>query len=420
MAKWTDAALDALRLEGDPIADAVIAAVAKNGEGDTVRKLLAKLVSNDQVPASELPDEVEDYFKRTEPDLAGLEQVARGGERLFREFGPEILVILGCYSLPAAYAATKGVKVLAATGYLESNPTRRLAETTQMVVDVLSPGGLGIHGKGVRTAQKVRLMHATIRHLLLKPDRGSQEAWKTQALGVPINQEDLAGTLMTFSCLVLEGLEKLGCELTHADREAYLAAWVAIGRLLGVSPALLPVNFSEARELTAIIQRRQILDEPNPEGTELTAALLKMFEAKIPGRRFDFFASGMVRHFLPEDVADRLGVPALTGGSEEAAKLATLVGVGLAKYGRRRGRSLVRRFGLEVIQVLLLAQRGGTRAPFTIPLELREQWAEIEEEEPPWWVRGWRWLAGLVGLGRKRVRPDAGGSAADTGGAARG
>ena len=68
---------------------------------------------------------------------------------LFSQYGPEILMILGCYCLPAAYSAKKGVQVLATTRFLQLEPDRRLAETAQIIVDVMSGGlGPGNHGEG--------------------------------------------------------------------------------------------------------------------------------------------------------------------------------------------------------------------------------------------------------------------------------
>ena len=72
----------------------------------------------------------------------------RIGQDLFEMYGPEILMILGCYSLPAAYSAKKGVLVLATTKFLELEPDRRLAETSQIIMDVMTEG-LG-EGKGGR------------------------------------------------------------------------------------------------------------------------------------------------------------------------------------------------------------------------------------------------------------------------------
>ena len=171
----------------------------------------------------DLPAPVLEYLAKSAAIINRAPGVATAGEQLFSEHGPEIMMLLCCYSLPSSYAAKKGVQVLHRTAYLAKRPNRRLFETAQFIVDVLSPGGLGPGGKGVRTAQKVRLMHAGIRHLILVDTKAP---WSVDALGVPINQEDLLGTLMTFTWLILDGLAKLGVTLTPREQEAYLAAWL--------------------------------------------------------------------------------------------------------------------------------------------------------------------------------------------------
>ena len=177
------------------------------------------------------------------------------GQDVFQELGPEILLILGCYSLPAAYAATRGARVLGQTGFLSEDTDRRLAETSQMVLDVMSTGGLTPTGRGVRAAEKVRLMHAAIRHLIVGR---TDQPWDQAENGLPINQEDLAATLMTFSYLVVDGLRKLGFSVTAGEAEDYLEAWKLVGRLMGVLPELIPANFAEAKTLTERIEQRQI------------------------------------------------------------------------------------------------------------------------------------------------------------------
>src|SRR5436190_800161 len=82
--------------------------------------------------------------------------------------------------------AAKAVKVLHMTARLETDAQRRVIETAQLLVDVMASGGLSPSGAGKRSAQKVRLLHAAVRYLI-----GKSGQWDP-ALGVPINQEDLA------------------------------------------------------------------------------------------------------------------------------------------------------------------------------------------------------------------------------------
>ena len=110
-------------------------------------------------------------------------------------------------SMVTANRTSDGI-VIYRTAQLYTNPRRRIVETSQMIIDVMQEGGLEPGGYGVRTAQKVRLMHAGVRHLLLQRD------WNP-AWGVPINQEDLAGTLASFSAMVLDGLMKLQTKIQN-------------------------------------------------------------------------------------------------------------------------------------------------------------------------------------------------------------
>ena len=97
----------------------------------------------------------------------------------------------------------QGVQVLALTARLHTDPVRRIGETAQMTLHAMSAGGLAPGGAGIRDAQKVRLMHAAVRHLALASDD-----WVP--VGTPVNQEDLAFTLLTFSIVALDSIRKLG------------------------------------------------------------------------------------------------------------------------------------------------------------------------------------------------------------------
>src|SRR5438045_2843901 len=67
----------------------------------------------------------------------------------------------------------------------------------------------------MRAAQKVRLLHATIRPLTLRT-----RDWDLKAWGIPINQKDLTGTLMTFSYVILDAFDALRIEYTAKEGEA--------------------------------------------------------------------------------------------------------------------------------------------------------------------------------------------------------
>lgn len=393
--RWNDATLDAMRQVGDPLADQAVAALLARHDVAAVQALMNTLVRDDQAVPEALPVELRDYFEATRaPALPERRRVA-AGERFFATHGPEILLVLGTFSLPAAYAARKGVQVLYGTGYLAKRPNRRLFETTQMVIDVMSPGGLGPAGRGLRTAQKVRLIHAAVRHLTLS---STERPWDAAELGIPINQEDLAGTLMTFSEVVLEGLRALHIDYDQEGAAAYLDAWRTVGGVMGLRPELIPDDLGEAEALTKIIHDRQIA--PSPEGRLMTAALLEMLEANVPLRVFKDVPASLMRLFFAgyPGVADGLGVPEhvledklVAIAAELGGRLASLID---AEAHRHR---LLRALSLAFIQFWINVDRGGARTSFAVPTELGAYWDLPDEVEPSLWERLGRWLGGAPG-----------------------
>jgi hypothetical protein len=393
--RYSDAVLDAARLRGDPPADRVIQALFKDREVVEARRLLGTLIKNDQPPPEGLPPEVVEYLNSAPAIPAGGAGQIEKGQDLFVEHGPIMLMCLGCYSLPASYGAAKGVVVLHRTAYLERRPTKRLFETTQMVIDVMTPGGLEPGGRGVRTAQKVRLMHAMVRHML---QNDTQDPWR-QELGVPINQEDLAGTLMTFVWGTMDGLEKLGVHPTAEAKEHYLAAWRFVGRLMGLEESLIPSTMAEAEHLKQRIEDRQI--GPSPEGRELTKALLDMMEKNSELPPLKAMPAALMRHFLPENVSDFLGIP-----NHPIEKLAIDALELLAKGEELLLHSssiqrAARSFSVHFTQWMINVELGGRSAPFVIPLHLQQRWGIGGKEEPTFWhqllawfARGWRRILG--------------------------
>jgi len=390
--RWDDSFLDSMREIGDPLADDAVLSVIDRAGIEEVHRLMSTLVVNDQPPPGSLPPEIEHYLEESYKVVPGDLPRVEIGEEMFAEHGPEVLMLLACYSLPAAYAAANGVQVLYRTGYMLNRPNRRLFETTQMVIDVMTPGGLGAEGKGVRTAQKVRLMHAAIRHLILTD---KENPWDP-TFGYPINQEDLAATLMIFSYLVLEGLQTMGVSLDEESQEAYLDAWRTVGRIMGVRKDLLPDNVAEAKNLTYKIRARQI--KYSPEGEKMTHALLEMMETESP-RIFKGMPANMMRLFLPSNVADFLKVPDHKF-EEFILKLALHFATDIEHIvdESERHRKLIRIFNIHLIQWMINVDRGGKRAKFEIPDYFRRRWNYgAQEEELSFWQRLFRWVKSMFG-----------------------
>jgi hypothetical protein len=376
----TDAILDAARMRGDAFADATVAEIFKAGDTPAVARLFSSLM-RDETLQGQGAEPVTHFLRKTGPIAARPRESVLAGERVFAEHGPEVMMLLCCYSLPSSYAARKGVQVLHRTAYLAKRPNRRLFETAQFIVDVMSPGGLSPGGKGARTAQKVRLMHAAIRHLILND---TNAAWPVAELGVPINQEDLLGTLMTFTWLILDGLQKLGVRLTPQEQQAYLDAWLLVANELGLERELLPRTVAEAKEVTAIIERRQVAE--SPQGREMMAALLGMMQSNLP-RELTTLPGSLIREFVPADVATFLGV-ASHPFEEELIRQVNHLLRPLQRFMNREAQrlALVRWFSIHLLRWMISVEMDGQPARFAIPDSLQEDWqiAPPNSEESFW------------------------------------
>ena len=366
---WTGETLEALRNIGDPLADAVIAELFADGGVQAMNTLISGFVANEHPVPDNLPVPVSNYLLQSIelPSWAD-PQLIKTGEDVFWRFGPSIILILTCYSLPFCYLGRNGVPVLAMTNRLASNPKRRIVETAQMVVDCMSAGGLTIPGgRGRLTIQKVRLMHAAIRRLA-----PASPSWNPE-FGLPVNQEDLAGTLMSFSYIALDGLEKLGIDLTDQDRQAYLHCWNVIGHMLGVHDDLLPANPAQAKALADAIAADQF--GPTQDGKDLTQALLEMMAGILPGNMFRNMPAIMVRFFLGKEWAGWLGVH--EGFLEElAVKPFRFLGLtfgDITEDSKALG-DIAQKIGTLLVGSLMFMERGGDRPSFAIPTQLREVW----------------------------------------------
>jgi len=235
-----------------------------------------------------------------------------------------------------------------------------------MVINVGSPGGVAANGKGIVDAQKVRLMHAAVRPLILKSGQWDS-AW-----GSPINQEDLAGTLLSFSSIPIEAIQKLGVSVLPEEAEAYLHMWNVVGHLMGVRFELLPQNVDEAKELVGVIGRRNF--EISDAGRAMTGALVEMMEDVSPGTIFRGMPATMIRFLNGDQIADIVGVSKEDWTRKMIGPAGKVFGIIEGEEDRSRILAKVaEHFGCAFMEAFTWIDRG-SRAPFQIPETLREQW----------------------------------------------
>jgi hypothetical protein len=296
---WTDELLDGMRGAGDPVVDAAISEVYTLGQEQPVRDILHDFDENDDAVPAGLPPLLTAYFEQAAelPAWADLDRLEHAGE-VFGLYAPEVVTCLFCYSLPICYACANGAQVLFRSQRLTNTVGIRIGETAQFVIDVMQPHTFSPEGRGRRSTQKIRLLHATIRHHL-----SQAEDWRPQ-WGLPINQEDFAGTLGSFSTAVILGLDRLGIELSPSERDDYFHLWRVVGEMLGLDERLNPDNFDDGKLLLDRILARQWAS--SDAGRTIAAALVKFMQDRVPV--LGGLPASLVRHLAGEECADILGI----------------------------------------------------------------------------------------------------------------
>lgn len=386
--------LDALAKIADPTADDIVKGLAdsitnshhrdRRDDSDLRRDVFPQLL--DQIGRHKPERHVDTFLSGgTECDARIDAALIRDAQAFFADNGVAIITALFHASLPEAYLGRRGVQVLDMTGELVSNWTRRIQETGQFLINVLSPapelaGGdktsLSAGEFAARTVRRVRLTHAAVRWLLRAPYKPPNELllladfpnprlWDVRMLEIhqelpgqkrpkiayqPLNQEDVLATLGTFTTVVFDALEKLAVRFNEHDKRAFYHLWNVVGWHLGIGdtkalnrlkperPAgaikpfpgnnILPLD---VEELDAVYRRLATrLQGGTAEGQRLTKTLVQELAYPLP-RPLDRAPAFLVRYLIGDARANQLEVErggyaelltARTGALERVARRA--------------------------------------------------------------------------------------------------
>ncbi|MBZ6136807.1 oxygenase MpaB family protein [Streptomyces olivaceus] len=316
---YSEASMDSLRQTGDELADAVVATLFERGEVGTFNSLM-RYVSTAGTPLPDgLPEVAREYLQATSVPPAWVDWGEMEKARLFFiDNNVHISTALSFAAMPACYVVPHVAKLLSATHGL-NYPSKRMAETGQFTVYLMQPDAFEAGGRFIPAAQKVRLLHASIRHHLKRENR-----WDSEAHGTPICQEDMIGGQLFFSLLVLDSLHRLGIHMSTEGAEAYYYAWRVVGAILGVDQDAVPRTLEEARQFQDLYMLRHM--GPSDEGAHLTRQLIDLYEEVVPGTFFAPIVSALVRYLIGDTCADWLRVPR-TAWDSVVKTAPTLLGV---------------------------------------------------------------------------------------------
>jgi hypothetical protein len=152
------------------------------------------------------------------------------------------------------------------------------------------------------------------------PHEDRPQTWNVARDGVPINQEQLAATLLTFSYVTLKAIRQFRVRISDADEQAFIHRWNVIGHLLGIDDAVTTrlERTSDAEALFCKVMTRN--RRPALDGQALEQALLNYLESNLARRAPIFSRLGgtrvariLTRDLSGDDTAEAIGVQLGTG-----------------------------------------------------------------------------------------------------------
>ena len=368
----SDEFVDAMRLEGDPLCDTAVEALFENGVPvyslmhlDVGEKQTTHMAAwgfcvppeerNHQGEAGEPKRTLAEVcldLEHKDPrvkalissmlelpdfgDLGNFADVVSAGKQLYQRNWLLTGILLAFRSLFMAYLMPKGMEVLINYGSNLSGPNdfKRLMHTTYWshLMTALDDDGTTRDSRSFQAILHVRLMHSAIRRYLLAngvredvpaeaaaPAGGSEcpygspkrqrGPWRTGKVGIPINQEDMVGTIFLFSIFVIEGFLQAGIEVSMHDAECSYALWRWVGMRLGCLPKNLPTTVFDA-----IILGHKIADRSFAVADNLilyTDAMIKQMCTILP--LSEGICSAIVQKYSGEDMRQltRLRTPSI-------------------------------------------------------------------------------------------------------------
>jgi hypothetical protein len=234
-------------------------------------------------------------------------RLMKTGSAFFSRHSTIIMSLLGLLSLPYCYTAANGAMVLYLSELIKKQTTKRLYDTAVFVWEVMAPDAFEKDGNAFEEILKIRIMHAAVRYYTMQSGK-----WDSR-WGIPINQEDMAGTNLSFSLIVIRGLRMLGYNVSQADQAAFMHIWSVVGYLSGLNQDLIPENAKMAQSLDLSIKHRQF--QISAHGQELTKSLtehiLKINKSKASANDI----LGLMRYLLGGEIANMLDIcsPELPG-----------------------------------------------------------------------------------------------------------
>lgn len=276
-----------------------------------LRALFDRALAEGISTVPDAPEPLREFFTQVEtvPDWVDWD-VLRRGQRAMRRGGADGMYIARDVSLLGGYQFSGFSPTLLRTGALEKGSNKRFAETMQWAMDVITDGGMAPLEVGYRSTIRVRFIHAMVRrHVVAMPD------WRGDEWGLPVNQTDMAATLVGALIAPSAGAIGMGILASRKDFDAIAHLTRYVGWLIGVQDEWLPHSFRDG--MRVLFHTLTALADPDESTKQLAGPMagdpLAWHYRSLPGLRRRLAQAqhlSVTSGFLGPRVMRALGLPA--------------------------------------------------------------------------------------------------------------
>ncbi|OHV34111.1 MULTISPECIES: oxygenase MpaB family protein [Pseudofrankia] len=286
----------------DDTIDRVMASVIDNGQVPAVNAAILPWTNNNAPLPTGLPADLASYLQQATklPSWADMSLLRRAAD--FNRRKDTYLFML--YGLGSGIMSTVIPREARAVYWSEGSADMksRAAKTFTFGYDLSQSNAFEPNGQFVVTANKTRMVHAAVRHLLPQSPQ-----WKAAATeNVPISNGDILVTFHSLGTFVHSKLQQWKVPMSKADENAFLHMWQVAISLLGVKDEYIPKTWADTHAQSAQVLSPILM--PTTEGRNLAEVLLGLVSEVDLGVTRGFL-NEFARYVLGDAVADSLGLP---------------------------------------------------------------------------------------------------------------
>lgn len=283
----------------DDTIDKIMASVVEKGQVPAVNEAILPWVDNGQPVPGGLPAELTAHLEEATqlPAWADMAKLRRAAD-FNRRMDTYLFFIYGLGGgIMSTVIPREAKSVYWSKGGADMKD--RAAKTFTFGYDLSDRNAFEPSGQFIVTANKTRLVHATVRHLLPQ-----SPYWKAVAdEQIPISNADILVTFHSTGTFAHKKLKDWGVRMSAADETAFLHSWQVALHLLGVHDEYIPATWQAAHAQSA-----QVLTPilgVTPEGRELAEVLLGL-TAEVDLGLTRGFLDEFVRYTLGDEICDWL------------------------------------------------------------------------------------------------------------------